>query len=76
MARLAVALIALTAWSVLCFTAGGWHLRWRSYRHQVQATVTAVRDPQLRADALAWHRRQLPRVLRLHLPHFHLRSVR
>jgi hypothetical protein len=73
--------IALAAWSVLCFTAGGWHLRWRAYRHQVAATRTAIRDPQLLAGALAWHRRHLPRVLRallphLHMPRFHVRSAR
>lgn len=51
-----------------------WLPRWRAYRHQIRATRIAVTDPTLRAQALAWHRRQL-RLPRLHLPHFHFRRA-
>ncbi|MGK5737241.1 hypothetical protein [Micromonospora sp. URMC 103] len=66
--------LALTAWSALCFYGGKWHLRWRAYRHQMRATQTAVTCPQLKAKAIAWHRRQL--WAGLHLPRFRFRFRR
>ncbi|MFC3504843.1 hypothetical protein ACFOOK_28280 [Micromonospora krabiensis] len=62
----ALIVAALLATHAITFKAGGWWLRWTAYRHQIAATRTAITDPTHRAAAIAWHRRQLPR---LHLPH-------
>lgn len=71
--------LALTATHLLAYAANGLRRDWRAYRAQVAATYTAVPAGPHRADALAWHRRHLPRVLRplagLHLPHFHRRAA-
>lgn len=67
-------LVALTAGLTIGATLGYWWPRCRAYRHQVRATRIAVTDPRLRADAIAWHRRQLVRPFRLHLPRLHARS--
>lgn len=80
MARLLIefALIALA------FRAGGWWLRWRGLRHQMNAAAAAISNPAYLAEVLAGYRAQiraivrLPRLPRLHMPRFtfHVRSVR
>ncbi|PWR10595.1 hypothetical protein DKT68_08530 [Micromonospora acroterricola] len=59
MATELILIAALAVTHALCFTAGGWYLRWRALRHQMRAAQTAISTPQYLAEVLAVYRRRL-----------------
>ncbi|MFI6238374.1 hypothetical protein ACIBEF_00680 [Micromonospora sp. NPDC050795] len=72
-----IAVLALT--HALAFRAGDWWRAWRGLRHQLRAAETAISTPAYLAQVAAVYRQRirdlvrLPRLPRVHLPHFHSR---